>query len=211
MSRQSGIVAVALMLGHGLACSAMSAKDMAADSGSAVSGSTSPASDSSDDVPPADPATYYSLRGTVEVLDGSVVVDGAVVDLDYWDDSLLCTVSPTLLDVTSEIPPRDQPIAAWWQVTLDGDEDHADCAYVYPETFFLGLGAVDPAMLPTLDVQAVDPVTVYGAYIQDREDDVWVFGYAGTDQNLEGEIVSDTSVLADGTYHVESLYLLPAL
>lgn len=202
------IAPVALLTALG--CSDISRFDTAADFGTSPSSpaNTGATLDSNDTAPAVLPATYYSVTATLVVTKQAIDTKASTLRFDYWDDDLLCSVSPTLSAASNELPPKDQPIAVWWQLTLDKGADE-DCTYDYPETLFLGLGAMDPALLPNLNTLPLDPAYLYGAYVQDREDDVWVFGYAGTAEHLKKLTRADRATVIDGTYQVEPLLLLP--
>jgi hypothetical protein len=65
-----------------------------------------------------------------------------------------------------------------------------------------------------MDVNGLDTdaSTLYGLYIQYGAEDapIWVFGVAGTAENFSGiDEPAAAAPLPDGSYDIETLYLLP--
>jgi len=179
-----------------------------------------------DDWEPGEEAEYWRLGGALGVSGGDVLTDTSSLDLTFLgtdDDGgqqTLCHLSEVAL-VRAKVatPPEDVPLYGWWSLSLS-EESVEGCGWAWSHylDFEVGIGAMDPRLLPGLEVSGFDgdPDTLYGLYVREQpaglaaEVPVFVFGVAGTPGNWSGDQdpVAEAP-LPDGTYTLEALHLLP--
>lgn len=167
-------------------------------------------------------ARYWSLDGVVAVVDGAIDASSSDLRVDLWesgasvcqaqgDTASSATGSAVLVSGSAlATPPSDVPLWSWWTLSLA--EGEAPCADALPVSeLSLGFGAYDARLDPAADASGLgDGVnTLLGAYLLPRTDGpVWVFGVAGTEAQWSGE-APPASVVPDGIYRIQTLYLLP--
>jgi len=158
--------------------------------------------------PPGPEVSGYALSGRL-LLD---TAKGDQADLElatYGDDGAELCREPLLAELLVAKPPADEPILAWWEVSLD---TRTSLCGVDSDLFLhLGIGAWDERLDAALAQQGLDGATAFGVYLQqDDTGPVWVIGVAGTAPQLAGDEVADALVpLADGTYDLASLVQAP--
>lgn len=203
-----------------LACSASDGSGLDRDTG-ANGTDTGPDEDDLDsdgdtDVPVV--PSLFGLDATVTIASGVVDPASTTVDVGFWTrvsgtPELLCARAPATLDVTEAGVVDDVPLYGWWALSLQADGAD-ECTWAVPEAIHVGIGALDSRLYPAMEAHDydTDATSPYGAYVAYGSADapVFVYGVAGTEAILAGtEPAADTTPLADGTYRIVGLHLLP--
>ncbi len=174
---------------------------------------------------------FWSVRGVVLVRDGAADVASTSFDVTFhdpsgapWSDGDTATCA-FLAAAVADGPPRADdaaPLASWWRWTLIDAED--PCPFVVPRfdrlgapdgaEIALGFGPLTPSLQAPMAAVGLDPdLPVYGVVgrAPTATGSVEVaFGVAGTEAQFEGDgAVQLEPPLADGTYLVRTLALLP--
>lgn len=148
---------------------------------------------------------------TFGLVSGGPVADGASITVVYGDSAsgdVTCVASLDPSPLVAGDPP-DETIWAWWEgpvTTLDTACDGQ------PDTLGLGIGELHPDVRARLGAAGLDDVadSLFGAFVRVNGEDLWAFGYAGTDADLGGDDAA-ANPPPDGTYTLSALYLLPLL
>ena len=161
-------------------------------------------------------ADGMALDGTLVVVDGGI--DSSQTDLElsmYAGSNLVCTASTRVATSTPEDDiATEEGAAAWWSLTLAETPDGSDCAAPLPLAIGLGVLPRDAALEPAADNAGLSDAdtNAFSAALQlPEQSDAWLFGLLGTDSQFAGDDDADASEpLADGTYELTTLYLMPA-
>ena len=153
----------------------------------------------------------YALAATLEVADrGAQLVD---LTVDFFDgaDAPLCTYSFEVEPLVDAPPPADEPVLTWWDVTLSAPLPLGEACANVPDSwgFQLGVGDYDERLDPALTAAGLGDATGYGLYLQEAGGPVWITGIAATEAQQGGRAQPDPSVLAEGSYALDTLWLLP--
>jgi len=195
------------------ACSGKGGDKGDASSGYASGGDAAPPSDETaatsgsadtaltDNTPP----TWLLVTGEVTVLDGvpdplTSVIRLAGLDADQL---VLCEVEAAPL-AFEPVEPPPAGLLGWWDIAIP---EAKTC--LLSTVVRLGIGPYDALLDPALDAAGISG-TPYGMYTPSPEDELWIFGVAGTPANFTGaEPPVTEEPLPDGPYRLESLVLLP--
>ena len=160
--------------------------------------------------------THYAIDGTVQTLTNEVDLVGSTLSLAFSNadgppeiENPLCVAEHAVTDALSVPMDPEIDLYGWWQITMD---ESADCTeFGGPSSFALGIGAYDPLLDPAAASAGIVGNSVYGMYVQVHPDSpILVLGVAGTADNLAGQVAPITAgPLPDGSYTLQSLYLLP--
>lgn len=162
------------------------------------------------------PADSMALDGTLVILDGAINHDQTDLTLAmYAGTTHVCTASTLVAQSTPEpATAAEQAAAAWWSLTLTETPDGSGCAAPLPLALELGVLPRSAALEPAADSAGLsdDDTNAFSAALQlPDQPDAWLFGLLGTDDQLAGDTDADASQpLADGSYELTTLYLLPA-
>lgn len=126
--------------------------------------------------------------------------------------------SPRAPIAALDVAPPDPAIYHWWLVELPGDDGGCEDAEPLPTTLLLGLGAMHPDIVAGLEADDAEDAasSLYGAYVatdgvseDGQAETVYVYGYAGTAQDFEGQTVPvSTPPAPDGEYTLTPVYVL---
>lgn len=168
-----------------------------------------------------DPA-YWVLSGTLELAGGEIQSALSFVDVEIRgaSGSTLCAEGIGIDAASRVVDVPDADVQIWWDVQL-ASVDTASCASaavpdVIPEDLFLGLGPLHP------EVEAVMSDRTAGLTNEDmvlrsvftamhNQEDVWVFGVAGSEAPSTGPTdgVADGVALTEGRWKFQGLYGFP--
>ena len=132
---------------------------------------------------------WFTLQGTVHVVDGKPQTAGAALNFVLADAELqswACTALD-LSELVVAIPPvLDAELYAWWELNVAADSGCKD-ALGLPERFGFGLGELRPEILARLgSVEEQDsPDTLYGAWMV-------------VDSNLDGSLADELEAFPFG-------------
>ena len=154
---------------------------------------------------------FMALSGTITFLDGEPVETLVTVEVQASDAQgtlsvVECGAMLVGPPVPVEQPDDDVSLFGLWRY----DVEIGLCPDL-PLTFEVGLGPLLPTLWPQLEEADASLRHSRGVYTPNSGcDGLWVFGYAGTAQQLQGVgLPVSLDPLPDGTYSVESAYLLP--
>lgn len=186
---------------------------------------TADSPDNDDDAEDLDAATWWSLTGQLEVVDGGLALDQTNLSVHLWTGgsagpAVQCTSAMTLSAAeTLPLDAADGPLHAWWAVTFalptEGACDLSPLDGVEGALAFrLGLGANDDRLAPAAAASDLDfdPNTngAYGAYLQRESGPLWVFGIASSEaQRANAAVGPLQSPVPTDVYDLRSLHLLP--
>jgi hypothetical protein len=161
------------------------------------------------------PPTEFGPEATGYALSGRLLVSAAKgdrADLEITtygiDGAELCR-EPLAVALTPAAPPDDEPLLAWWSVSLD---TQASLCGVEEDLFAsIGIGAWDDRLQASLVQQGLDGATAFGLYLREADTTpVWVLGVAGTPSQLAGDDAADPlAPLADAAYDASFLVQAP--
>lgn len=177
--------------------------------------------------------SYWAVGGTLMVANGVVVADGSDLNVRFFDEgaapwsiegSATCGFQVAEVVPGPEREPDAPELAAWWTLALRDSDEGQPCSWALPvieatggvdtPTLVLGFGPVTAALGPPMLAAGLDPdLPVYGLYgllPNGRGEAEYVYGVAGTDDQLAGDAPPpDLSAAEDGAYRVRTLALLP--
>lgn len=206
------LLAGGLLLGS--ACAESAFKGSESDTGWAAT-ATPPADSGAADTEMTLPdAQYRGWEGSVRLVEGAWdlgSIDTALRATIWSAGEQICELRPAILSASIATAPGEPgDLFGWWQLSL-GEVEDASCPYTYPTDLSIGIGAMHPSLLPAISEAGYDASTLNGLYIQEGEaSDLWVFGVAGTEEQLEGSQERQSSpALPDGIYYLVGLFQLP--
>jgi hypothetical protein len=176
---------------------------------------------------------YWAISGTLRVADGAIVADGSELTVAFFDEdaaawslegSAACRFTIADSAPGPEREPDARALAGWWTVSLGADADDEACSWGLPaleatadlpaSAVVLGFGQVPASLVGPMLAAGLDPdLPVYGLYgllPNGRGEAEYVYGVAGTDEQLAGDAPApDGESVEDGVYRVRTLALLP--
>ena len=176
------------------------------------------------DTLPADSSPeYWSIAGTWTQVDGQLQTDSVALDLYFWTESLdlLCTFTIGAAFASNQYESRpDTELYSWWNIGIKYPADNGDCPWRIPESdqeqmsVQLGFGPYDSRLDGAMTASGYDPSasSPFGLFIVQPSNSqvLTVFGIAGTEEQYYQESqMSEEGPVADGTYLLTALYLLP--
>jgi len=180
--------------------------------------------ESDTDVLPTDsPPQFWSISGSWNQEGGEIQTESISLELSFWarPRDLVCTyaVGVTVVSERYEVRP-DSALYSWWSLSLKNPVDDGECPWRLPISdgddvvLALGFGAYDSRLDGALNASGVDPTgsSTFGLFMSEPNTDnvLTIFGVAGTEaQYTSVEPVSEETPVADGTYLLTALYLLP--
>jgi hypothetical protein len=154
---------------------------------------------------------FMALAGTIELVAGEPVATDIAVEVQASDAEgtlsvVECGASLVGQPVASEPPDDEVVLFGMWRY----DVDPGLCPDL-PGSFEVGLGPLLPTLWPQLEEAGASLRHSRGLYTPNTaRDGLWVFGYAGTPEQLDGiGLPASLQPLPDGVYAIESAYLLP--
>lgn len=159
-------------------------------------------------------------------LDGRLILTAGVASsielqarlyVDPPGESPVCAVSRVAEagEVLATTP--DDAVFHWWRVVLTTPDGEDSCGERVPAQLLLGLGALDPEIVPALEAHGVDDAasSLYGAFANPYDDGGeaqastgYVFGFAGTASDRAGASPAVTAApMPDGDYSFTGFYL----
>lgn len=157
-------------------------------------------------------AQYWSLDGNIEIVGGTIVPGESTVTVGSWSSTgALCSVNRPIESVEpTELRDDEIALAGWWIIDL-GEPDSDECTVDVPRQLGIGIGGLDSQLFPAMAAAGLDPeLDLNGLYVRRGLDEsVYIFGVAGTEDQFDGEVQDDILTLTDGTYRLQTLYLLP--
>ena len=186
----------------GVVAGCASEADMAA-SGADVAedtGSPAPTQSGTDTAEAAAPA-WRAVEATLAIVDGAIDVTRSTLTVTTYDAALepLCDATAAIRAAEPALSDDDAALALW-AVTPDGTPCGA-------ELLTLGLAPYDPQLDPARVAHGYDDATPFSALLGGPDDTLWVYGIAGTDDQLAGAATAD--VVEDGGYTIAALILTP--
>ena len=168
---------------------------------------------------------WFALHGKVVLDDGLLLSMNLSLDVyaEETSDGKIegCTVEVEGSEWETPEALPDAQIYAWWKfLTLDVSSDACEVRDRLPLVFYLGLGSLHPDLTPELVALEMDNPEqyLYGAFASfaepgaDGQQDISVFGVAGTQDNLDQHSeVAQSAPLPSGTYYITAVYLFPLL
>lgn len=171
---------------------------------------------------------WWAMSGSLTLNDGVVGKSDASLTLTFSGDDQgvvtpVCDAPATLLAVTPTSP-TDPDVAfdQWWTIELTVPNTPGCVPASFAEdtagtvSLGLGIGPVDPLLGPAMDAAGYpwDPWAdaLHGLYLQSSSSDpLYVFGVTGTTEQFASTTPTDSGsgTLEDGTYELQSLYLIP--
>ncbi|NCG18170.1 MAG: hypothetical protein GWP91_04050 [Rhodobacterales bacterium] len=172
--------------------------------------------ESGTDVATSGQAAFFSVDGTLSILNGDVEAANSLINIGLWNANAeqLCA-STTSSDTSvsnvlggTTLPTEDPALPLWSLWSLSLQLDLCDTA---PRTFDLGIGVYDPLLNPAVDSMGLSGENVYGLYLSmPNDDETYVFGLAGTSDQFSGAVPPATEgPLPDGVYLLDGIYLIP--
>ncbi len=154
---------------------------------------------------------WMAVSGTIEVFDGQPVATDITIEVQASDaEGILnpvdCGARLVGEPIEAEQPDDEVSLFGLWRY----DVDVGLCPDL-PLTFEVGLGPLLPTLWPELEEDDASVRHSRGLYTPNSSrDGLWVFGYAGTPEQLQGVgLPVSLEPLPDGLYTVKSAYLLP--
>ena len=180
---------------------------------------SSPPETGLDDTGSSPEPAWFDLSGTVTLLEGQVASASLVVSAlpEEPSDGVICSTTYEELVLTPVEPLPDPIVWHWWQAALPVESSDCEGADQAPRLLRLGLGELYPALEQGVEEHGLGHATasLYGAYasfeapVGDGLDGTtYAYGYAGTEQDREGETVAvEAGPLPDGSYLISGYYL----
>ena len=146
---------------------------------------------------------YHAVNGILLLKEGEISLEDSLLTFDFYhDDVIWCQSYPVITKAVTKATPADE-IEGWWVVSF---EHSNNCEGRSPVELRIGIGELHPSLSPAIDVEKLESEQLFGTYIEEIEDEIWVFGVAdGPDEISRGGVNS----ALDGFYTITTLFLLP--
>jgi hypothetical protein len=162
-----------------------------------------------DDTDAAAPPDFWSVDGELSLVEGVPEAAASTLTLSSWvaGEVSCARVVPVESALSAEAPPESGAIVWWTLAVGDGETPDPPCDFERPSVVEIGFAPPDARLQPAMDEQGLGEAYAYSVLI--GGDPVFVFGIAGTEDNLAGRTAVDAAVVPDGTYTIVGLQLLP--
>lgn len=162
-----------------------------------------------DDTDAAPPPDFWSVDGQLTLVGGIPDTDASTLTLSSWvAGAVSCARIVPVQTALEADAPAEAGALLWWTLGIgEGEVPDPPCDFERPSFVQIGFAPPDPRLQPAMDTHGLGDAYAYSVLI--GVDPVFVFGIAGTEDNLAGRTEVDPAAVPDGTYSVVGLQLLP--